>query len=420
MGFMTKFFFTTVLVSVFLVVVLDIDLIVARLPPQYKSLLPKSLMNFKSAIRNSNIMNQFSSKPAYDTNKVVVVIGGGLAGMSAAIEAYLGDSSVKVKLIEKEQRLGGNSAKASSGINGVGTVTQKMLGVTDDSIEKFIADTIKSGKGLSNLDLASKLVKDSNSAVSWLQTFFKLDLDVLAQLGGHSARRTHRRPDLPDGRPQPVGFGITSTLSKYIMNAIAEKNSRFEVILNSRVTKLIKDDANNVVGVFIKTTSDSAQEQVLEIKSDAVVLATGGFAGEGGISPPLLKKYAPDLVGLPSTNGNFATGDGVLLGEEIGAKLVDMDKVQVHPTGFVKLADPSNLTKFLAAEALRGEGGILINGLGKRFVNELDTRDAVTDSIVANCAISSKNPINIQSLAKAHIKPDQIKDSKLETSSTPP
>ncbi|PVV02023.1 hypothetical protein BB560_003529 [Smittium megazygosporum] len=322
---------------------------------------------------------KFGQKSRMDSSKNhVVIIGGGLAGMSAAIEAYLKSPSTKVTLFDKEPKLGGNSAKASSGINGVHTITQKQFGV-QDSVDLFSQDTIRSGRGLSDPGLVNKLVVDSTESVSWLQDFFKLDLDVLARLGGHSARRTHRRPDLPDGRPQPVGFGITKTLSSWIEKEASTSNGRLSLNLDAKVVKLLTDTNGDVNGIEIlkKNVEGEIKENVF---ARAVVLATGGFAGEGA-NAALLKQYAEQYYGLPTTNGPWATGDGVLLGQDVGAGIVDMDQVQVHPTAFVSSKDPYAQTKFLAAEALRGEGGVLLNFNGKRFVNELDTRDNVTSAI---------------------------------------
>lgn len=96
----------------------------------------------------------------------------------------------------------------------------------------------------------------------------------------------------------------------------------------------------------------------------------------------LLAQYRPDLAGFPSTN-QPREGTQPLL-TAIGAGLTDMDQVQIHPTGFVDPKEPSALNKILAAEMLRGEGGILLSSDGKRFTNELDTRDRVTDAILKN------------------------------------
>ncbi|KAJ1803618.1 Osmotic growth protein 1 [Coemansia sp. RSA 2598] len=282
-------------------------------------------------------------------------------------------------MVEKEPRTGGNSAKASSGINGAWTDTQKAQGITD-SVGDFEQDTLKSGRGLSNSTLVERLAQQSAQSVAWLQSHFSLDLDVISQLGGHSAPRTHRRPDTADGRPQPVGWGIVSTLT-----ARLSEQPRFRLVGEAQVIELVQEYTGahvSVRGVVYKTADGKHHE----LRASAVVLATGGFAGDGGAADGLLRKHAPHLAQLPATNGKFATGDGIKLGMAVGAGVVGLEHVQVHPTGFVSRADPSARTKFLAAEALRGAGGILLNGRGERFVNELDTRDNVTAAISSACS----------------------------------
>jgi NAD(P)H-flavin reductase len=90
-------------------------------------------------------------------------------------------------------------------------------------------------------------------------------------------------------------------------------------------------------------------------------------------------------LGVPTTNGSFANGDGIRFGEAIGASLIDMDKVQLHPTAFIDPNDPGNHTKYLGPEALRGSGGILLDQQGRRFVNELDLRSVVSQKILDHC-----------------------------------
>merc|ERR1719491_791096 len=114
-----------------------------------------------------------------------------------------------------------------------------------------------------------------------------------------------------------------------------------------------------------------------------VILATGGF-GADFTSNSLLAQYRPDLMHLPTTNGEHCTGDGIKMGEAIGAKSVDLEWVQVHPTGLVKPDDADAKIKFLAAEALRGVGGLILNKDGKRFANELGRRDYVTGEMWKN------------------------------------
>merc|ERR1712157_619254 len=114
-----------------------------------------------------------------------------------------------------------------------------------------------------------------------------------------------------------------------------------------------------------------------------VILASGGF-GADFTTNSLLAQYRPDLLHLPTTNGEHCTGDGIKMGEEIGAKTIDLEWVQVHPTGLVKPDDPDAKIKFLAAEALRGVGGLVFDANGKRFANELGRRDYVTGEMWKN------------------------------------
>jgi len=114
-----------------------------------------------------------------------------------------------------------------------------------------------------------------------------------------------------------------------------------------------------------------------------VILTCGGFGADFG-NDSLLAKFRPDLLHLPTTNGEHCTGDAIKMGEAVGANAVDLEWVQVHPTGLVKPDDPDAKVKFLAAEALRGVGGLVFDSLGKRFANELGRRDYVTGEMWKN------------------------------------
>merc|ERR1712172_250649 len=113
------------------------------------------------------------------------------------------------------------------------------------------------------------------------------------------------------------------------------------------------------------------------VEDGPVIFASGGF-GADFTQQSLLAKYRPDLMHLPTTNGEHCTGDGIKMGEAVGAKSIDLEWVQIHPTGLVKPDDPDAKIKFLAAEALRGVGGLILDANGKRFANELGRRDYVT------------------------------------------
>ncbi|RNF14887.1 NADH-dependent fumarate reductase-like protein [Trypanosoma conorhini] len=312
----------------------------------------------------------------------VVIVGGGLAGLSAAIEAAA--CGAQVILLEKEPKLGGNSAKATSGINGWGTRAQAVQDV-QDSGKYFERDTYLSGLGgTTDPGLASTLSIKSGDAIAWLSSL-GIPLTVLSQLGGHSRKRTHRAPDKADGTPVPIGFTIMRTLEHHIRTKLADHVTIME---NTVVTSLLNETKGQpdggrevkVTGVtYVKAGEEAAPP--MKLTADAVILATGGFSNDR-MSQSLLREFAPHLSAFPTTNGTWATGDGVKLARRLGATLVDMDKVQLHPTGLIDPKDPASATKFLGPEALRGSGGVLLNKRGERFVNELELRSVVSKAIM--------------------------------------
>jgi len=309
----------------------------------------------------------------------VIVVGGGLAGISAAIEASR--HGARVTIIDKERSLGGNSAKATSGINGAGSVPQLDKEI-DDSASLFSKDTLASGGGLSSAELVDILSSRSSDAINFLMTF-GLNLTDVVQLGGHSVARTHRIPSTADGRPVPVGFTIVSTLKKYIEN---ELDGIVTVIVDASFNALIMDKKDNVVGIEYRT-----KDGVLHKMNGNVVLTTGGYANDHTPNS-LLLKHVPHLAKLPTTNGPWATGDILKLTSANHLSLIHMDQVQTHPTGFIESTNPTHHTKFLAPESLRGCGALLLNSDGKRFVNELGRRDHVTEAIFKHCSHLNRDP----------------------------
>lgn len=271
----------------------------------------------------------------------------------------------RVLLLDKMPICGGNSTKATSGINGAGTSTQRSLGV-GDSPEAFLEDTKKSAKHLYRPELAKVLTYESGPAVEWLKEVFALDLSLVSPLGGHSYPRTHR------GGERFPGMTITYRLIEKFEEACETMPERAQQINRAKVVGLKRGD-KGVTGVYYE------QDGVRKEADGIVILATGGYGADFSGSS-LITKHRPDLIGkkLATTNAEHATGDGVRIADEVGAGLVDMEYVQVHPTGMVDPKDPDSMVKFLAAEALRGVGGILLDRNGKRFVNELGTRDFVT------------------------------------------
>ncbi|CAE7381156.1 osm1 [Symbiodinium sp. CCMP2592] len=295
----------------------------------------------------------------------VIVVGGGLAGMSAANTVVeLGGRTI---LLDKSSFCGGNSTKATSGINGAGTKTQKGKSIPDTAEWIFIADTLKGGA--KKPELAKVLCANSAADVDWLVDKFDLDLSLVARLGGHSQPRTHR------GKERFPGMTITYALIQ-MLEKVAEKTNRARIVTKAEVYKLLVN-AGTVVGCEYKKAGKTVKE------FGPMVLASGGFGADFG-ADSLLATYRPDLLHLPTTNGEHCTGDAIKMGEAIGAATIDLEWVQVHPTGLVKPDDPDAKVKFLAAEALRGVGGIVLDANGDRFCNELGRRDYVTGEMWKN------------------------------------
>jgi len=306
----------------------------------------------------------------------VIVIGGGLAGLSAAHTVI--ERGGRVVLIDKCSFLGGNSTKATSGINGALTKTQARLGI-NDSADKFEDDCIKGAAGVGydtapehTIPLAKVLAQESGSSVDWLIDRFKLDLSLVSQLGGHSFPRTHR------GKERFPGFTITYALMEGLEKIMEDtKGEIARIITKAEVKKLVTDVNNAVIGV------EYEKGGAMHTEYGPVIIATGGF-GADYKSDSLLTKYRPDLQKLPTTNGDHCTGDGIKMAVAIGAGTIDMESVQVHPTGLVNPSEPDAKVKFLAAEALRGVGGILLDADGNRFCDELGRRDYVSGEMNRN------------------------------------
>jgi succinate dehydrogenase/fumarate reductase flavoprotein subunit len=174
---------------------------------------------------------------------------------------------------------------------------------------------------------------------------------------------------------------ITYAQMERLEDLAVSQPDRVKILKKARVSKLIKDGSGGVTGVEYQRNGKT------EIAYGPVVLATGGYAADF-TDDSLLKKHRPEYYNLPTTNGDHCTGDGHKLAMLAGASAIDLEKVQVHPTGLVDPNEPDAKVKFLAAEALRGVGGLLVDGEGQRFVDELQHRDYVTGKIWENGKVS--------------------------------
>ena len=331
----------------------------------------------------------------------VVVVGAGGAGMTAAITAAAEGKSVVI--LESQSMVGGNSVRATGGMNAGKTVYQdenefgESAGVEKtlktaaekyadnetitalaktvseqwaayqanptgyfDSVELMELDTMIGGKGINDPELVETLCANSADAIDWLDEH-GITLHNVSSFGGASVKRIHR----------PVNAeGKTVSVGSYMIPLLQEncEKAGVKMMLDTTATEILTDANGAAVGV--KATGASGE--TVTVNAKAVVLATGGF----GANLDMVVKYKPELKGFMTTNAPGIQGQGIEMAQAIGAATVDMDQIQIHPTVEAN-------TAALITEGLRGDGAILINEEGKRFIDEVSTRDVVSAAEIA-------------------------------------
>jgi len=331
----------------------------------------------------------------------VVVVGAGGAGMTAAITAAGEGKSVVI--LESQSMVGGNSVRATGGMNAGKTVYQdenefgESAGVEKtlktaaekyadnetitalaktvseqwaayqanptgyfDSVELMELDTMIGGKGINDPELVETLCENSADAIDWLDEH-GITLHNVSSFGGASVKRIHR----------PVNAeGKTVSVGSYMIPLLQEncEKAGVKMMLDTTATEILTDANGAAVGV--KATGASGE--TVTVNAKAVVLATGGF----GANLDMVVKYKPELKGFMTTNAPGIQGQGIEMAQAIGAATVDMDQIQIHPTVEAN-------TAALITEGLRGDGAILINEEGQRFIDEVGTRDVVSAAEIA-------------------------------------
>ena len=331
----------------------------------------------------------------------VVVVGAGGAGMTAAITAAAEGKSVVI--LESQSMVGGNSVRATGGMNAGKTVYQdenefgESAGVEKtlktaaekyadnetitalaktvpeqwaayqanptgyfDSVELMELDTMIGGKGINDPELVETLCANSADAIDWLDEH-GITLHNVSSFGGASVKRIHR----------PVNAeGKTVSVGSYMIPLLQEncEKAGVKMMLDTTATEILTDANGAAVGV--KATGASGE--TVTVNAKAVVLATGGF----GANLDMVVKYKPELKGFMTTNAPGIQGQGIEMAQAIGAATVDMDQIQIHPTVEAN-------TAALITEGLRGDGAILVNADGKRFIDEVGTRDVVSAAEIA-------------------------------------
>ena len=331
----------------------------------------------------------------------IVVVGAGGAGMTAAIAAA--NEGKSVVILESQSMVGGNSVRATGGLNAAKTPAQdenefnEAAGVEKtlesaasdyadnetitalaktvseqwaayqanpvgyfDSVELMELDTMIGGKGINDPALVETLCSNSADAIVWLSEQ-GIDLPSVSSFGGASVKRIHRPLD-DEGKVVSVGSYMIPRLESKC------KELGVDVMLNTTATKILTDANGAAVG--IEATGKNGN--TVTVNAKAVILATGGF----GANLDMVVQYKPDLKGFMTTNAAGAQGQGIDMAVAIGAGTVDMDQIQIHPTVEAN-------TAALITEGLRGDGAILVNAEGNRFTDEVGTRDVVSAAEIA-------------------------------------
>ena len=351
--------------------------------------------DYKTAVEN----NATAEDSTVDAD--VVVVGAGGAGMTAAITAAAEGKSVVI--LESQSMVGGNSVRATGGMNAGKTVYQdenefgESAGVEKtlktaaekyadnetitalaktvseqwaayqanptgyfDSVELMELDTMIGGKGINDPELVETLCANSADAIDWLDEH-GITLHNVSSFGGASVKRIHR----------PVNAeGKTVSVGSYMIPLLQEncEKAGVKMMLDTTATEILTDANGAAVGV--KATGASGE--TVTVNAKAVVLASGGF----GANLDMVVKYKPELKGFMTTNAPGIQGQGIEMAQAIGAATVDMDQIQIHPTVEAN-------TAALITEGLRGDGAILINEEGQRFIDEVGTRDVVSAAEIA-------------------------------------
>ena len=335
---------------------------------------------------------------AYDVD--VVIVGAGGAGMTAALTAA--EAGKKVIILESQPLVGGNSVKATGGMNAAKTPAQdentfgenagvdKQLAaaasyadnaaIADltekvtvqwkayqenptgyfDSVELMQLDTMIGGKGVNNPELVATMVNGTADAIDWLKTV-NINLTSVGSFGGASVKRIHR-PVNDAGQTVSVGSYMIP-----LLETACNESENITILLETEAKSIIMKD-----GAACGIVAEGKNGETVTVNAKAVILAAGGF----GANLDMVAELKPELKGFMTTNAAGIQGQGIKMAQEIGAAVVDMDQIQIHPT---VQAD----TSALITEGLRGDGAVLVNAEGKRFIDEVGTRDVVSAAEIA-------------------------------------
>ena len=369
----------------------------------------------------------------YDVD--VVIVGAGGAGMTAALTAA--EYGAKVIIVESQAAVGGNSVRATGGMNAGDTPTQdtntfgENAGVESvlksaeayadneeivklaeevsfqwaayqqnptgyfDSEELMQLDTLIGGKGINDPELVETLAEDSSEGIEWLKKY-NIDLCNVGAFGGASVKRIHR-PVNAEGKTVSVGAYMIPLLED-----ACEANENITILLETTANTIIMADGKAAGIVAAGKTGNT-----VTVNAKSVILAAGGF----GANLEMVASYKPELAGFMTTNAAGLQGQGIEMAIAVGAATVDMEQIQIHPT--VQFD-----TAALITEGLRGDGAILVNAEGKRFIDEVGTRDVVSAAEIAQTGSYSWLVVDQAMLDKSSVIAGYVKKGFVKTGAT--
>ena len=303
---------------------------------------------------NSRVLDEEIDLSKVDYDVDVLIIGGGGAGSSAAIEAH--EAGADVMMVTKLRIGDANTMMAEGGIQAADK--------ENDSPVQHYLDAFGGGHFAARPELLRQLVEEAPEAISWLNhlgVMFDKDAEgnmITTHGGGTSRKRMHACKDYS-------GAEIMRTLRDEVINR------QIPILEFTAAVELIKDEKGQVAGAVLLNMET---DEYRIVKAKSVIIATGG-AGR------------LHYQNFPTSNHYGATADGLIMGYRAGAPLLYQDTIQYHPTG---VAYPSQIFGALVTEKVRSVGAMLVNAEGEAFMHPLETRDVSSASIIRECSDRGK------------------------------
>jgi len=299
---------------------------------------------FKGDERREKMVQRLRNKDAlsWDLECDVAVVGGGACGFIAALAAA--ERGLEVVILEKEKKVGGNTALSQGMIPAAGTRFQKAAGI-DDSAELMAEDIFRKNNYESDPEMTFHVCRESKHLVEWLVDAVGIHLDIVTDFlyPGHSRMRIHA-PSTRKG----------TQIIQELRSALSTREN-IMLVTQAPVKDLIATEAGEVLGLEVEI----AGQGINRLRAKKVILACNGF----GNNKEMLRKYIPEMADAFYFGHEGNTGEGILWGMELGAATEHMGAYQAH--GSVAYPHATLLTWVVIVN-----GGFQVNKQGRRFSNE--------------------------------------------------